>query len=103
MTTSPTVVTLGAHVLDTLVRHVESIPEGQDGQLVDEIRVTAAGPAGGTALVLSKLGATVVSAGAIGTDAVGDQLLSLLQRDGVNTEHLVRREDHQTSASVLPK
>ncbi|MFJ2754591.1 carbohydrate kinase family protein [Nocardioides sp. NPDC087217] len=102
MTTSPTVVTLGAHVLDTLVRHVESIPEGQAGQLVDEIRVTAAGPAGGTALVLSKLGATVVSAGAIGTDAVGDQLLSLLRRDGVDTEHLVRREDHQTSASVLP-
>lgn len=102
MTTSPTVVTLGAHVLDTLVRHVESIPEGQAGQLVDEIRVTAAGPAGGTALVLAKLGATVRSTGAIGTDAVGDQLLSLLQRDGVDTEHLVRREDHQTSASVLP-
>jgi sugar/nucleoside kinase (ribokinase family) len=92
----------GVHVLDVLVRPVESIPEGQGGELVDEIRVTAAGSAGGTALVLAKLGATVKSAGAIGRDAAGDMLLALLERDGVDTELLVRRDDVQTSASVLP-
>lgn len=104
MSTEPdmTVIALGVHVLDTLVRPVESIPDGQGGQLVDQIRVTAAGAAGGTALVLSKLGATVRSAGAIGTDAIGDQLLALLARDGVDTSLLVRRDDVQTSASVLP-
>ena len=96
------VVALGVHVLDTLVRPVESIPEGQGGQLVDEIKMTAAGTAGGTALVLAKLGATVRSAGAIGTDAIGDQLLTLLSRGGVDTSLLLRREGVQTSASVLP-
>lgn len=96
------VVTLGAHVLDTLVRPVEEIPSGQGGQLVEQIRMTAAGPAGGTALVLAKLGATVQSAGAIGTDALGDLLLTLLGRDGVDTSLLVRREGVQTSGSVLP-
>src|SRR5215210_825589 len=92
----------GVHVLDVLVRPVEAIPEGQGGELVEEIRITAAGSAGGTALVLGKLGASVRSAGAIGTDAAGDMMLALLERDGVDTGLLLRREDVQTSASVLP-
>ena len=62
-----TVIAMGVHVLDVLVRPVEEIPEGQGGQLVDQIKMTAAGSAGGTALTLAKLGATVHSAGAIGT------------------------------------
>ncbi|HEX6460170.1 MAG TPA: sugar kinase [Thermoleophilaceae bacterium] len=95
-------VAMGVHVLDVLVRPVERIPEGQGGELVEQIKITAAGSAGGTALILSKLGAQVFSAGAIGIDAAGDMLLSLLQRDGVNTSLLVRREDAQTSATVLP-
>ncbi|HKN95285.1 MAG TPA: PfkB family carbohydrate kinase [Thermoleophilaceae bacterium] len=95
-------VAMGVHVLDVLVRPVERIPEGQGGELVEQIKITAAGSAGGTALILSKLGAEVLSAGAIGADAAGDMLLSLLQRDGVNTSLLVRRDDAQTSATVLP-
>src|SRR3954467_14555286 len=93
---------MGVHVLDVLVRPVESIPEGQGGQLVEQIKLTAAGSAGGTALVLAKLGAEVRSAGAIGTGAAGDMLLALLQRDGVDTSLLLRRDAVQTSASVLP-
>jgi sugar/nucleoside kinase (ribokinase family) len=95
-------IALGVHVLDVLVRPVEQIPEGQGGALVEEIRMTAAGSAGGAALVLAKLGANVRSAGAIGSDALGDQLAALLERDGVDTSLLVRREEVQTSASVLP-
>ena len=37
------VISLGVHVLDVLVCPVEVIPEGQGGQLVDSIRITAAG------------------------------------------------------------
>jgi sugar/nucleoside kinase (ribokinase family) len=98
------VITLGVHVVDVLVRPVQDIPEGQGGQLVDSIRITAAGPAGGTALTLAKLGAEVRSAGAIGSDALGDVLVDLLNRAGVDPSLLVRRTDPgvQTSASVLP-
>jgi sugar/nucleoside kinase (ribokinase family) len=97
-----TAIAMGVHVLDVLVRPVEEIPEGQGGQLVEEIRITPAGSAGGAALVLAKLGAQVRSAGAIGTDAAGDMLLALLERRGVDTSLLVRRPEVQTSASVLP-
>ena len=95
-------IAMGVHVLDVLVRPVESIPEGQGGELVEEIRITAAGAAGGTAVTMAKLGAEVRSAGAIGTDAVGEMLVGLLERDGIDCSLLARREDVQTSASVLP-
>jgi sugar/nucleoside kinase (ribokinase family) len=102
MSAEKPIICLGVHVLDVLVRPVEAIPEGQGGQLVEEIRMTAAGSAGGTALVLGKLGAHVQSAGAIGTDPLADLLVTLLERDGVDTSALVRRDGAQTSASVLP-
>jgi sugar/nucleoside kinase (ribokinase family) len=95
-------IAMGVHVLDVLVRPVESIPEGQGGTLVEEIRITAAGSAGGTALTLAKLGARTYSAGAIGSDPVGEMLTGLLERAGIDTSHLVRRDDVQTSATVLP-
>ena len=45
MTDQMKAIAMGVHVLDVLVRPVEAIPEGQGGQLVDEIKITAAGSA----------------------------------------------------------
>jgi sugar/nucleoside kinase (ribokinase family) len=95
-------VCLGAHVLDVLARPVTEIPEGQGGALVEQIRMAPAGSAGGTAVVLAKLGASVLSAGAIGNDPLGDSLVTLLEANGVDASGLVRKADVQTSASVLP-
>jgi sugar/nucleoside kinase (ribokinase family) len=102
MTPEMNAIALGVHVVDVLVRPVEQIPEGQGGQLVEQIRITPAGSAGGTAITLAKLGARTRSAGAIGTDALGDTLIDLLGSCGVDTSLLVRRDGVQTSASVLP-
>src|SRR5665809_170537 len=87
---------------DTHVIGIETIPSGSDGQLVETIRMSPAGTAGGTAVVLARLGADVSSYGAVGTDPVGDSLLALLGREGVDTAGLVRKADQQTSASVIP-
>jgi sugar/nucleoside kinase (ribokinase family) len=97
-----TAIAMGVHVVDVLARPVEAIPEGQGGQLVEEIRITPAGTAAGTAVTLAKLGADVRSAGALGTDALGDVMVELLGRFGIDTALLVRRHALQTSASVLP-
>jgi sugar/nucleoside kinase (ribokinase family) len=98
----PHIAVVGVHVLDTHALRVESIPDGSDGALVDTIRLSAAGTAGGTGLVLQRLGAQVHSIGAIGQDPIGDTLLALLAREGVDTSRLVRLPDVQTSASVIP-
>jgi sugar/nucleoside kinase (ribokinase family) len=95
-------VALGAHILDVLVRPVTEIPEGQGGTLVEEIRLSPAGAAGGVAVTLAKLGAEVKSAGAVGEDRIGDVLIAELERFGVDCTHLVRRQGVQTSSTVLP-
>ncbi|AZQ38572.1 sugar kinase [Streptomyces cyaneochromogenes] len=99
---SQTVIALGAHVFDVQVRPVESIPQGQGATLVEQIRFSPAGTAAGTALTLAKLGAAVRTAGAVGADPIGDLLLSMLARHGVDTSLVLRRDSAQTSASVLP-
>jgi sugar/nucleoside kinase (ribokinase family) len=96
------IITMGAHILDVLVRPVTEIPPGQDTALVEQMRMTAAGTAAGTALTFAKLGAAVRTAGAIGTDPAGDLLLSLLGHAGIDTSLVVRKPDVPTSMSVLP-
>lgn len=96
------VITLGAHVLDILVRPVAALPEGQQTALVEDIRITPAGTAAGTALTLAKLGAQVRTAGAVGADASGEFLLTLLNRAGIDTTLVVRKQTQPTSSSVLP-
>ncbi|WP_188191796.1 carbohydrate kinase family protein [Nonomuraea sp. SYSU D8015] len=97
-----TVVTVGVHIVDILTRPVDHIPEGQDTVLVDQIRITAAGAAAGTAVDLVKLGNDVVTMGAIGDDELGDFLLMVLAKRGVDTSRLARRAGEQTAASILP-
>jgi sugar/nucleoside kinase (ribokinase family) len=102
MSDQPLFVALGAHVLDVHAKYVEEIPEGQGGALIEEIRVSPAGAAGGTAITMAKLGARTVTVGALGSDDLGDLVVTLLGRLGVETDHLARKDGVQTSATVLP-
>ncbi|WP_433516336.1 carbohydrate kinase family protein [Nonomuraea sp. CA-143628] len=99
---SPTVATIGVHIVDILARPVSYIPEGQDTALVDQIRLTAAGSAAGTAVDLVKLGNEVVSMGAIGDDELGDFLVAVMAKRGVDVSLLTRKAGEQTAASILP-
>src|SRR5262245_43098957 len=96
------VITMGAHILDVLVRPVTDIPPGQETALVEQMRMTAAGTVAGTALTFAKLGATVSTAGAIGADPAGDLLVSLLDRAAIDPCLVVRKPAVPTSMSVLP-
>jgi sugar/nucleoside kinase (ribokinase family) len=102
MSDAPLFVALGAHVLDVHAKYVEAIPEGQGGALIEEIRVSPAGAAGGTAITMAKLGARTVSVGCVGSDDLGDLLVTMLGRLGVETDHIARKDGVQTSSSVLP-
>jgi sugar/nucleoside kinase (ribokinase family) len=99
---SPRVVCVGPHIVDVLVRPVTEIPSGQGGALVEQLRITAAGTAAGTAVDLAKLGAEVTSIGAVGDDTAGCLLRMLLEQHGVDTSRLAVRPGLPTSATVLP-
>ncbi len=95
------IATVGVHVLDTHVTGIESIPPGSDGQLVESIRFSPAGTAGGTAVILARLGAEVHTFGAVGEDPIAASLLAMLEREGIDISGLVRKAE-QTSSSVIP-
>lgn len=96
------VVCLGVHIVDILGRPVERIPEGQRSHFLDEIRMTVAGTAAGTAVDLAKLGAEVSVIGAVGCDALGRFLLDRMAEYGIDTRSVVRKDGVQTSATILP-
>ncbi len=96
------VVCVGAHILDVLGRPVSTIPPGQSSLLLEEIRATAAGTAAGTSVDLAKLGVEVQNMGAIGDDSLGDLLVALLEKHGVDTSLLLRKAGQRTSATILP-
>lgn len=93
---------LGAHIVDVLGRPVSEIPAGQGSARLTEIRMTAAGAAGGTAVDLARLGGTVRSLGAVGADNLGRFLLDQLVSVGIDITRMVVVPEIQTSATILP-
>ncbi len=98
----PAVACVGTYIVDVLGRPVSELPRGQVSQLLDEIRMTPAGTAGGTSVDLARLGAEVVAVGAIGRDHIGDFLLAALAAERIDASLLVRKDGVQTSATILP-
>ncbi|MEN8040255.1 MAG: sugar kinase [Actinomycetota bacterium] len=99
---SPSVLTIGIHIVDILGRPVEAVPDGQGIALLDEIRMTVAGTAAGTAIDMARLGLNVTTIGAIGDDELGDWLTHKMSIEGVDTSGLATIDGVPTSATMLP-
>lgn len=98
----PRAVCIGVHIVDALGRPVAAIPDKQGRAMLEEIRISVAGTAAGTAVDLAKLGADVVSMGAIGDDHLGEYLVSTMRGHGIDVDGLARKAGVQTSATILP-
>jgi len=98
----PRIASMGVHIIDVLGRPVSQIPPGQNIALIDEIRVTVAGTAGGTAVDLAKLGAHVSSIGATGDDELGKVMRGILDRYGIDSSGMIVHPEVPTSATMLP-
>lgn len=96
------VIALGIYIVDVLGLPVSEIPPGQGLALLQQIRFTVAGTAGGAAVDMAKLGLDVVAMGAIGQDEAGDFMLEVLRRYKVDTNYLRQKSTAQTSATMLP-
>ncbi len=101
-TPGPTALTIGIHIVDILGRPVEAVPEGQGIALLDEIRMTVAGTAAGTAIDMARLGVNVTTIGAIGDDELGRWLTHKMSSEGVDTRGLSVEPSAPTSATMLP-
>ncbi len=98
---SPKVVCLGVHLLDVLVRHPEAPTLNPGWQILDDLRITAAGTAAGPAVDLAKLGAQPISMGVIGDDYEGGLMVDLMSGFGCDMSRLVRDPGAPTHVSLL--
>jgi len=92
---------VGLTILDVLGRPVERIPDGGNVDFIDEIRLTVAGTAAGTAIDCAKLGLKTLAVGAVGEDEKGDFVVDTYRRFGVETWAVKRTKDAPTSATIL--
>ena len=97
---SPKVVCLGVHLLDLLARP-DAPNLGPGWQILDDLRITAAGTAAGTAVDLAKLGAEPISMGVIGDDYEGGLMADLMAGFGCDVSRLVRDPGAPTHISLL--
>jgi sugar/nucleoside kinase (ribokinase family) len=95
------VICAGVHVLDVLAGPLPSGVAPWTPRLVDRIRLTVAGTAGGVAVDLARLGVDVAAVGMLGADEAGDFIVRVATAEGVETSRLRRTTAHQTSMSML--
>ncbi len=93
---------VGLTILDVLGRPVSHVPERGGVTFIDEIRLTVAGPAGGTAIDAAKLGLKTRIVGATGRDEKGAFIRSVYAGLGVDTALLAVADGVPTSATILP-
>lgn len=93
---------IGFHVLDVLGRPVTAIPSGGRAAYIEEICMTVAGTAGATSVACAMLGIRTRSVTTVGSDDMGDFLLSKMEGYGVDCALVSRTHDVQTSATILP-
>lgn len=102
MSARPVVACVGVYILDVLGRAIDTLPTVQRSLVIDEIRMTVAGTAGGTAVDLARLDLQVRAVGAVGDDTPGEFVRTLLDKEGVDTAGLITRSGTPTSATILP-
>lgn len=66
----------------------------------DEYFTAPGGKGANQAIAAARMGATVLMAGVLGTDAYGDQLLDNLLKNGVTADHISRKEGNTGTAFV---
>jgi sugar/nucleoside kinase (ribokinase family) len=98
---SPKVVCLGVHLLDLLVQPSRDPQPTVGWQLLDDLRITAAGTAAGPAVDLAKLGVEAISIGVLGDDFEGNVVVDLMAEHGCDVSRMVRAEDAKTHISLL--
>ena len=97
----PCCLMVGLTTLDIHACPVPRIPEGGGVEFVEEIHLSLAGTAGGTASTAASLGVPVRLVAALGDDEKAELLRQLMGRAGILCDALQSAEGYATSATVI--
>lgn len=92
---------IGLTTLDVTARPIDALPTAETTTLIEQIALSPAGTAGGTALIAAVLGVTTRLASALGDDAAGKLVRMVLEERGVDTRLLPALPGQPTSTTIL--
>ena len=92
---------IGAAIMDILTGPVSPEVFKTGSMPVKETRFSFGGDALNEAVVLSRFGKKVELISKVGEDRAGDQVLSYIEREGMNTASINREEGLETSANIV--
>ncbi len=84
-----------------LVMYADKIPRPGETVLGKNFKQIPGGKGANQANAAAKLGASVNMIGCVGNDFFGEQLLDSLQRDGVNTDHVLVKPNVSTGVAII--
>lgn len=93
---------VGFLVMDVLCRGADEMPPAGGALFVDQIHITVAGTAGGTAVDCALLGLNGQIVARVGEDDMGDYLVTRMKGFGLDVGQVQRDPAVQTSTSMLP-
>lgn len=91
---------LGNINIDFVVE-AERMPRPGETLVGDNLRFVAGGKAANQAVTAARLGAQVTLVGRVGKDAFGPALVENFEREGINTDHIIRDDEAATGAAFI--
>ncbi|MEA4987801.1 MAG: ribokinase [Anaerovorax sp.] len=84
-----------------LVINTSKLPKPGETVMGKEFKQVPGGKGGNQAAAIARLGADVQMIGCIGKDAMGEVLKKSLEKDGVDTKHIIEKENIATGVAAI--
>jgi len=95
----PRIVVIGSLMMDLVVR-APRLPVAGESLVAHSFQRFTGGKGGNQAIAAARLGAAVTMIGKVGADAFGRELIESLQREGIDTSHVVESSEVTTGVAV---
>lgn len=96
----PNILVIGGFTMDLVVKTPKA-PENGETVLGTEFNRYPGGKGGNQAVAAARLGGTVTMIGKLGMDSFGDEVLSMLENDQINTSFIGREKDYPTGIGSI--
>lgn len=100
MSNSPTIVVIGGANTDYLARCAQ-LPRPGDTVNGYDFQEGPGGKGANQAVAVARLGVSVAMVGRFGADERGDKLVAGLEKEGVQTQHIVRDAEHPSGVALI--
>ncbi|HUV03734.1 MAG TPA: sugar kinase [Armatimonadota bacterium] len=92
---------LGILVADLVGKPVDEYPARGKLVLVDQLELHSGGCASSTGVALAKIGVSASVIGKVGNDGLGDFMVGVLERNGIDTRGVIRDPNMGTSGTMV--